>query len=114
MTGLDQNAVRKGLLDPLELLGHSDAQARYEHEVPTANVPAELICRWFEDRYTPEAPEFRAAFTAGELQLLAEFARYFASRLSLLPASDGVRDLQSSAAWRDVMTPAADAPVRIG
>ena len=113
VTGLDQNQVRAGILKLLELLGDAAAQERYEREVPIGNVPAELVCMWFDDSYLPESPAFRSAFTAAELRLLAEFNRFYDSRASSLPSSGGVRGLHRSNAWAEIMVEAAAVRARI-
>ncbi len=113
MTGPDQNHIRPGILKLLDLLGDAAAQQRYEHEVPIANVPAELVCMWFDDSYQPESPAFRSAFTASELQLLAEFNRFYDSRARALPSSGGVRGLHQSKAWAEIMVEAAAVRARI-
>ena len=114
VTSPDPNHIRAGILKLLELLGDAAAQERYEHDVPIANVPAELVCMWFDDSYLPESPAFRSAFTAAELQMLAEFNRFYDSRASSLPSCGGVRGLHRSDAWAEIMVEAAAVRARIG
>ena len=42
-------AIRAEVLSHLELLASPELQARYERDVEIADVPAELVCVWFDD-----------------------------------------------------------------
>lgn len=42
-------SLRESLLQTLTLLGDFEAQMKYVVDVPIADVPAELICMWFDD-----------------------------------------------------------------
>ena len=83
MTGPDSTVLRAGILELLELLADAAAQERYEHNVPIADVPAELCCMWFDDLYHPDSPAFQAAFTVAELDALASSQRPNASVTAL-------------------------------
>ena len=113
LTGPDPSVLRAGILELLELLGDAAAQQRYEHSVPIADVPYELLCMWFDDSYLPDSPAFQAAFTATELVALAEFDRFYDSRADALPSGVGVRELQRSKAWTEIMAAAAAVRARI-
>jgi hypothetical protein len=101
------SVLRASILELLELLGDAAAQERYEDSVPIADVPSELLCMWFDDSYVPDSPAFQAAFTAAELDALAEFDRFYDSRAGALPSGGGVRALHRSAAWTEIMAAAA-------
>lgn len=113
LTGADPRVLRAGLLELLELLGDAAAQEKYEQSVPIADVPSELQCMWFDDAYLPQSPAFQAAFTATELDALAEFDRFFRSRADALSFGGGVRELHRSKAWTEIMELAAAVRTRI-
>ena len=113
MTGPDPSVLRAGILELLELLRDATAQERYEDTVPIADVPSELLCMWFDDSYLPDSPAFQAAFTATELDALAEFDRFYDSRAGALPSGGGVRALHRSKAWAEIMAAAAAVRARI-
>lgn len=64
--------IRRTLLDLLRLIASREQQLAYQARVPIADVSAELFCRW-DDLYQPQAPALCQAFTASELQALADF-----------------------------------------
>ncbi len=68
---------------------------------------------WFDDQHHPASSSFRAAFTAAELQLLAEFHQFYDSRTSSLPSSRRVRDLHRCRAWTEIMAMATSVRSRI-
>jgi hypothetical protein len=103
LTVPDASLLRASIL---ELLPDAAAQEGYEHRVPIADVPTELLCGWFDDGYLPDSPAFQAAFTATELHALAEFDRFYDSRGGELPCGGGVRALHRSKAWTEIMAAA--------
>ena len=108
-----EDNIRSGILRLLDLIGDPAAQERYERDVPMANVPAELVSMWFDDQCPSASSSFRAAFTAAELQLLAEFHQFYDSRTRSLPSSRRVRDLHRCRAWTEIMAMAASVRSRI-
>lgn len=90
-------------LEALRLLADADAQLKYEQTVPVANVPAELVCLWFDDLDTQNLP---ADLSPSAATLIRAFSAYYGSRLENLPTHEGVANLQMSAAWQDVMAEA--------
>lgn len=113
LTGPDPSVLRAGILELLALLGDAAAQERYQDSVPMADVPSELLCMWFDDAYLPDSPAFQAAFTATELDALAEFDRFYDSRAEALPSGGGVRSLHRSRAWTEIMAAAVAVRARI-
>jgi hypothetical protein len=94
-------SIRSGIRDLLALLATPDRQREYERNVPIANVPAELLCMWFDDQYHPSDPMFRAAFSSQELEALASFDTAYGSvsdEIRPLPAN--VAALQAHSAWQ--------------
>jgi hypothetical protein len=102
--------IRSSIREHLKMLADTVAQLEYERNVPIANVPAELICGWFDDSYLPESPAFQAAFTPQELDALAKFNDLFAAATAELPEPlPRLSDLQALPAWRRVISGAASA-----
>lgn len=92
----------------LELLSSREAQAQYEVDVPIANVPAELLCMWFDDRYHPETVWFTEAFTSRERAALAAFDAFFSAVADGLPTEGGVMVLHAESVWTGVCEKAAE------
>jgi hypothetical protein len=63
--------LRKLIIEHLQLLSSFEAQIEYELTVTLVDVPAELVCIWFDDLYHPDSPLFQAAFTRSEREILA-------------------------------------------
>ena len=101
--------LRASLLDLLETLSSRELQQRYQDDVPIANVPAELVCGWFDDLYLPEVPGFVASFGEAELEALAEFNRVFDSLVDSLPETHDVQVLWEAPAWQDIEAAAVKA-----
>src|ERR1041384_362620 len=98
---------RPMIIDLLRLLSSGQEQLAYEAKVPIADVPAELLCMWFDDQYHPQDPFFRSCFTAGELEALARFHEFYDQRHKSLPKSQGtVRTWLVSPVWREIMVEA--------
>jgi hypothetical protein len=93
--------IRTRVTEELELLGSDFAQLRYEQNVPIANVPAELVCGWFDDLYHPQAVEFQRAFSSAELTALADFSTFFEARIANLPRTAAELVLQPR--WKEIM-----------
>ena len=58
--------MRDRVLETLRLLASPDAQVEYQRKVPIADVPAELICQWFDDSFWPDETRLRALFSDAE------------------------------------------------
>ena len=92
------------IVDLLKLLSSEEEQLAYERNVPHVDITAELRCMWFDDLYCPEDAFFRSCFTARELEALAQFHEFYASRKKLLPESRGtVRTWLAFPVWREIM-----------
>ena len=94
---------RNQYLEALRLIADPEAQRAYERDVPIANVPAELVCMWFDD-LAAETP-FADLAPADAVRLQA-FTEFFGKRVETLPVDGCVAALQASVAWREVMTEA--------
>lgn len=86
----------------LELIGDLDQQRQYKRDVPIANVPAELICMWFDDHYRPDQAWFPEAFSSRERLTLADFSAFYEERLSMLPTQEGIKTLQATPEWAEI------------
>ena len=63
------------VLAHLELLSSTDLQLKYAHDVPIANVPAELVWVWFDDLDLPES--LSLSFSGADLEALVSFSNLF-------------------------------------
>ena len=91
---------RNQLLESLQMLADLQAQIDYERRVPNANVPAELVCDWFDDLAIEQGT---AMLEPGDATLVAEFTRLFEVRLDELPTAGGVAALHASTAWHEIV-----------
>jgi hypothetical protein len=92
--------IREQVRSLLALLADAKAQRDYEVNVPVANVPAELLCMWFDDLYHADDAGFRAAFSSDELSALARFDQQYRTIADEIgPMSGSVADLQAKSAW---------------
>lgn len=66
-----------------------------------ANVPAELICQWF-DGFHPETKLFRESFSSSEIGELMEFTKFYDARVNAIPDDGGVAKLQKTKEWLEV------------
>ena len=92
----------------LEQLGDLHEQIHYQESVPIAQVPAELVCQWFDDFYHPDATEFQECFTTHELELLQRFHLFFEARLDFVPETSDVHELHKSAVWLEIVDKAKE------
>lgn len=105
--------IRGGVRELLMLLASADGQTAYERSVPIANVPAELLCMWFDDCYHPDDVRFRRAFSPRELEALASLdERYRSAADELKPLPRNVPELHAHPAWGRVVQ-AASATLRM-
>jgi hypothetical protein len=68
--------LRAVLVEALLYIASSEKARGYQRNVPIADVPAELFCRW-DDEYHPDDPILPEAFTEDELKALASFHSQF-------------------------------------
>ena len=95
--------LRQSILETLELLSALDQQMEYEKNVSIADVPAELVCIWFDDLYHPDTDLFRQSFTEEEAGILREFNNFYAARKNSLPHAHDVNELHQSAVWIEIV-----------
>ena len=106
--------IRSSIHEHLELLANTEAQREYERNVPSADVPAELFCVWFDDCYQPESLAFLAAFSPEELDALAAFTDLLTAAQAELPEPlPRLCDLQAHPAWGRVTSGATRALHRL-
>ena len=99
--------LRQNLVELLELLADRDAQIRYGQGVPVADVPAELVCMWFDDGYHPDDSAFESAFSPREMEVLAAFnAVYDAALMEIGKDLPVLVELHDHAAWARVVSAA--------
>lgn len=104
--------LRNNLVGLLRTLASKDEQLSYEFDVPVANVPAELVCQWFDDLYHPEGNLFLEAFSAAERERLARFHTFYKERVKDLP--DTLAEMHQTAAWLEVMGEAQQVLLDLG
>jgi hypothetical protein len=104
--------LRKSIIEHLQLLSSFEAQIEYERTVPLADVPAELVCIWFDDLYQPDSQLFQAAFTRSEREILATFHEQFEKVSDSLPEPiPSIAELHARKEWQE-MNAAALATLR--
>ena len=109
MTESEIMEARKVFQDLLNLISSAAEQFEYEASVPIANVPAELVCMWFDDHYYPNSEWFLECFSPQGRDTLAEFHRFYEARVDALPDTEQVSELQKSTEWQEVMAKAKEA-----
>ena len=102
-----ENSFRDGAIELLELLSSLEAQSDYEKNVPIADVPAELVCMWFDDFWHPD-DTLKKHFQPYELAALEDFHRFYEARVDDLPSlTKGLEGLHSSPKWLEVVEKAS-------
>lgn len=106
---------RRRVLEEIYILASPSDQMKYEHNVPIADVPAELICGFVDDLYHPKSELFLNAFTEQELKSLAElYGRLcIASDAFTKHNCHSVSDIQKLPEWRSVMAFAKELVVEL-
>jgi hypothetical protein len=94
--------LRGNVREHLALLADFEGQRKYERDVPIADVPAELVCGWFDDSYYPDSPAFQAAFLPAELTILRDFNACFQSIQGTVPDPISLTELQAMDVWRQL------------
>ena len=90
------------------LIAYKKDQIKYQEDVPIANVPAELVCMWFDDHYYPDTEWFKEAFNESERKLLNDFSSYYESRLENLPDTNDIYILHRSDIWDEIVNKAEE------
>ncbi len=111
----ESKQYRKRVIDEIEGLASPSDQIKYEHDVPIADVPAELICGFVDDLYHPKSKLFLNAFTEQELRSLAELygMMCIASKAFTKHYCRSVAAIQKLPEWRSVMAFAKDLVVEL-
>ncbi|WP_180146916.1 hypothetical protein [Desulfoluna butyratoxydans] len=95
------NSIRKNIKEILDLISSKEEQIKYEKEVPIANVPAELICTWFDDLYHPQSKLHQEAFSDDEQQILDSFNTFYESRVGELPET--LSEMHINLQWEEII-----------
>ena len=104
------NSIRKGIKKVLDLISSKEEQIKYEKEVQIANVPAELICIWFDDLYHPQSRLHQDAFSNEEQNILDSFNTFYESRVKQLPET--LAEMHINPLWNEIVQE-ADRVVKI-
>ncbi|XOZ33954.1 hypothetical protein ACMDCT_01580 [Halomonadaceae bacterium KBTZ08] len=94
------NPDRAFTIQTIQLIADTEAQKRYEIDVPIADVPSELVCQWFDDVYKPENGSYREAFTSHELEIFADFNAFYDSLVDHLPET--LEEMHRCYAWKQI------------
>ena len=94
---------RVNIVNVLQLIAAPTEQLQYQTKAPV-NVAHELVNQWFDDFYHPTSPQFGSEFSSRELEMLAEFNRFFDERVPLLP--DSLAEMLKVQAWSEVVAKA--------
>jgi hypothetical protein len=98
------NSIRKGIKNVLEIIASKEEQLTYRENVPTADVPVELLCMWFDDCYHPNSSQHRNAFSIEEQTILSEFNEFYDERVDKLPKN--FDELQTNPEWGEIVNEA--------
>lgn len=93
--------LKQRVVDQIRLLAHPSEQLEYEKNVPIANVPAELICGFCDDLYSPTYLALSNAFSDDELKELAHLYGLLIEAAKVDVAS--VSELLKSRPWQAVV-----------
>ena len=91
--------VRDAVLSQLELLASLELQAKYERDVPAADVPAELVCGWFDDLDLPASAS--GVFAGKDLESVHAFSKSFEKTLKDVEGLS-LLELHANPAWLKV------------
>jgi len=94
---------REHMIDLLKTISSPKMQMEYENNVPIANVPAELVCMWFDD-FHPETELFKSSFSSNEIKELAKFTEFYDARVEEIPDDGSVSKLQTNREWIEVQS----------
>jgi len=111
----ESKAYRHRVVEEIEGLANPLDQVKYEHDVPIADVPAELICGFVDDLYHPKSERFLNAFTSDELKSLAELYGRLCVASDAFTKHDchSVDDIQKLPEWQSVMAFSKDLVVEL-
>jgi len=95
--------IHAEVLRHLELLSSLEIQAKYERDVTIVDVPAELVCVWFDDLGLPaSASELFVGENLESVQAFSDFLERAAQELAGL----GLSELHSHPLWLQVVAEA--------
>ena len=94
-----KSAVRDAVVSHLERLASLELQAKYERDVKVADVPAELVCVWFDDLDLPASAA--KLFVGDDLQSVRAFSDFFESAMKEL-ANLTLSELHARPLWLKV------------
>lgn len=98
-----EDSFRHSAIELLELLSSLEAQSDYKRNVPIADVPAELVCMWFDDFWQPD-DTLKKHFPPYEFAALEDFHNFYEARVDDLPSStEGLEALHSSPKWLEIV-----------
>ncbi len=97
----DTVAFRDSIKNLLELLSSKEDQLKYQKDIPIANVPAELLCMWFDDCYHPNTRLFKRSFSSNEQEKLEEFNQFYDTHCKKLP--DILEEMHINEDWKLIM-----------
>jgi hypothetical protein len=95
-----KGTVRDAVISHLELLGSLELQAKYERDVKVADVPAELVCGWFDDLDLPASAS--KLFVGDDLESVRAFNDFFEGAMKEL-ANLTLSELHARPLWRQVV-----------
>lgn len=93
-------SIRDAVLRELEVLASLELQSRYERDVPVADVPAELVCGWFDDLDLPASAS--KVFTGTDLESVQRFSDSFETALKDLEGLS-LSELHANPPWLKVV-----------
>jgi hypothetical protein len=93
-------SVRDAVLSELELLASLELQAKYERDVPVADVPAELVCGWFDDLDMPASAS--SVFAGKDLESVRAFSDSFEKVLKDLQGLS-LAELHANPRWLEIV-----------
>ncbi len=105
------NAIRASIKYVLEVIASKEDQVDYDKKVPVANVPAELVCMWFDDSYHPNSSQYKEAFSIEEQEILSKFNSFFDARVDRLPKN--LAELQVDPQWNEIVNAAQEVLTKI-
>ena len=89
-------------IELLKLTSSFDEQIKYEKSVPIADVPAELICMWFDDFYHL-TEDFKKDFSIDELDALSKFNSFYDEKVPfLLDLKSELKEFHKSPVWKQI------------
>lgn len=99
----ERDQGRKVVIDLLTMLASPEKQLAYQQDVPIADVPAELVCSWFDDNDFGPGSVFESYFDPEEWRAIHTFNNYYASRFRQLPKTSDVGVLLRSDIWQEIV-----------